>query len=212
MAVKESYLTIMDPVEVEMVEKRSKFLGHMIHVKSRQEAESFISAIRSEYKDATHNVPAYSIYKSGVMYCSDDGEPHGTAGKPILEVLKRERIYDVCVVVTRYFGGVLLGTGGLVGAYSSVCKKLLKNAVIAKCLLCARVKIFVEYGEFSKLQHLIESFDARIVEKSFSDKVELELLIDVENKGKFEKLLSERTSGGVKIENIGEAWERIKKL
>ena len=210
--MKESYLTIMDPVEVEMVEKRSKFLGHMIHVKSRREAESFISAIRSEYKDATHNVPAYSIYKNGVMYCSDDGEPHGTAGKPILEVLKRERIYDVCVVVTRYFGGVLLGTGGLVGAYSSVCKKLLKNAVIAKSLLCARVKIFVEYGEFSKLQNLIESFDARVVEKSFSDKVELELLIDVENKEKFEKLLSERTSGGFRIENIGEAWERIKKL
>ena len=210
--MKESYLTIMNPVEVEMVEKRSKFLGHMIHVKSRQEAESFISAIRLEYKDATHNVPAYSIHKSGVMYCSDDGEPHGTSGKPILEVLKREQIYDVCVVVTRYFGGVLLGTGGLVGAYSSVCKRLLENAVIAKCLLCACVKIFVEYGEFSKLQHLIEKFDARVVEKNFSDKVELELLIDVANKEKFEKLLSEKTSGGVKVENIGEAWERIKRL
>ena len=208
--MEKSYLTILDPVEVEMVEKRSKFLGHMVHVKSRQEAESFISSIRSEYKDATHNVPAYSIYKSGVMYCSDDGEPRGTSGKPILEVLKRENIYDVCVVVTRYFGGTLLGTGGLVGAYSGVCKRLLENAVIAKCLLCARVKIFVEYGEFSKLQNLIESFDARVVEKNFSDKVKLELLIDVENEEEFEKLLIEKTGGGVKIENIGEAWERIK--
>ena len=204
------YLTVMDPVRVELTQKRSKFLGHMAYVRDRQEAERFISKIKSEYKDATHNVPAYSIHKSGVMYCSDDGEPHGTSGKPILEILKREQIYDVCVVVTRYFGGVLLGTGGLVGAYSAVCKKLIENAVIAKCVLCARMKIFVEYGEFSKLQYLIENCDVNVVEKNFLDRVELELLIGVENKQKFEKLLSEKTNGGVVVENIGEEWERIK--
>ena len=208
--MEESYLTVMDPVNVELIEKRSKFLGHMVHVKDRQEAERFILEIRSQYKDATHNVPAYSIHKNGVMYCSDDGEPHGTSGKPILEILKREQIYDVCVVVTRYFGGVLLGTGGLVGAYSSVCKKLIENADIAKCVLCARLKIFVAYGEFAKLQHIIENCDVNVVEKNFLDKVELELLIDVENKQGFEKLLAEKTGGGVTIENIGEAWERIK--
>ena len=207
-----SYLTVMDPVEVEIIEKRSKFLGHMIHVESRREAESFISSIKSKYKDATHNVPAYSIYRGGIMFCSDDGEPHGTSGKPILEILRQEQIFDVCVVVTRYFGGVLLGTGGLVGAYSGVCKKLLENAVIAKCLLCARVKIFVEYREFSKLQHLIESFDVSIVEKNFLDKVELELLIDVKNKEKFRKLLFDKIGYRAKIEDIGEAWERMKIL
>ena len=95
-----SYLTIMDSVNAELVVKQSKFLGHMSYVKSKEEAEMFIAKIRSEYKDATHNVPAYSIYCNGVMYCSDDGEPHGTAGKPILEILKRE---NICLIYNKIF-------------------------------------------------------------------------------------------------------------
>lgn len=205
-----SYLTIMDSVNAELVVKQSKFLGHMSYVKSKEEAEMFIAKIRSEYKDATHNVPAYSIYCNGVMYCSDDGEPHGTAGKPILEILKRENIYDVCVVVTRYFGGVLLGTGGLVSAYSDTCKELIKKAVIAKRALCASLNVVVDYGEFNKIEHFIQNYDVSIVDKNFSDKVSMTLLIKSENEDRFKKLLMEKTAANLKIESIGHSWERIK--
>ena len=208
--MKTSYLTIMDSVTAELVVKQSKFLGHMSYVESKEAAELFISKIRSEYKDATHNVPAYSIYCNGVMYCSDDGEPHGTAGKPILEILKRENIYDVCVVVTRYFGGVLLGTGGLVSAYSDTCKKLLEKAVIAKRVSCASLNIVVDYGEFNKIEHFIKNYDVNVVDKNFSDKVSVTLLVKSEDEDRFKKLLMEKTAANLKIKSIGHSWERIK--
>lgn len=204
-----SYLTIMDSVTVELIVKQSKFLGHMSYVRSKEDAEMFISKIRTEYKDATHNVPAYSIYCNGLMYCSDDGEPHGTAGKPILEIVKRENIYDVCVVVTRYFGGVLLGTGGLVSAYSDTCKMLIEKATIAKQTLCATLNIVVDYSEFSKIEHFIEKYNANVVEKNFYDKVRMTLLVKSEEEDIFKKLLMEKTAANISIKNVGNSWERI---
>lgn len=205
-----SYLTIMDSVTAELVEKQSKFLGHMSYVESKEDAEMFISKIRSEYKDATHNVPAYSIYCNGVMYCSDDGEPHGTAGKPILEILKREKIYDVCVVVTRYFGGVLLGTGGLVSAYSDTCKMLIEKAIIARRTLCANLNVVVDYSEFSKIEYFIEKYNANVIEKNFYDKVSMTLLVKSEDEDVFRKLLMEKTAANITIKNIGNSWERVR--
>ena len=144
------------------------------------------------------------------MYCSDDGEPHGTAGKPILEILKREKIYDVCVVVTRYFGGVLLGTGGLVSAYSDTCKMLLDKASIARRTLCATLNVVVDYSEFSKIEHFIEKFNANVIEKNFYDKVSMTLLVKSEEEDVFRKLLMEKTAAKINIKNMGNSWERIR--
>ena len=202
--MKESYLTIIDPVEVEMVEKRSKFLGHMIHVRSRLEAESFISAIRSEYKDATHNVPAYSVYKNGVMYCSDDGEPHGTSGKPILEVLKRERIYDVCVVVTRYFGGILLGTGGLVRAYSAAAALGVEEAIPVTVRLYIKGKMRFGYERYGPISAALAAEGAIIDDTSFTDSVEVSFRIAEEEFQNICNIIINITNGSIFPEKTGE--------
>ena len=119
---KEGY-TILNQVEVSFEEKRSRFICNIKRISDESEAMEFIETIRSKYKDANHNVYAYITNNGISMRYSDDGEPQGTAGPPVLEVLKRENLIDVAVVVTRYFGGVLLGAGGLVRAYGASCKQ-----------------------------------------------------------------------------------------
>ena len=121
------YKTILDPAEDEFVEKKSRFIAYTSPVHTVEEANAFIAGIRQRHWDATHNVPAF-VLRSGVQRSSDDGEPGGTAGMPVLDVLLKSGVQDVCVVVTRYFGGILLGAGGLVRAYSHACSLALEAA------------------------------------------------------------------------------------
>ncbi len=205
----ESFLTIMDFVEAELVEKHSRFLGHMCHTIDKEQSEKFISKIKSEYKDASHNVSAYTIYDTGIMYCSDDGEPQGTAGRPVLEVLKREKIFNVCVVITRYFGGVLLGTGGLARAYSDTCKLLIKNANFANCKICDFLTVIVDYSDLSKVERIIEDFEVRILRKDFADKVSVNLLIETEQLDALKNALTNATAAKAEIKINESNWERI---
>ena len=124
------YKTVQKSSNDEFVEKRSRFIGYCTPVKSEQEAVDFINAKRSEHWNATHNVYAYSLREGNIKRYSDDGEPSGTAGMPVLEVITNNDVFDVCIVVTRYFGGVLLGTGGLVRAYSKGVKLALQASKI----------------------------------------------------------------------------------
>ena len=139
----------------EFTEKRSRFIGYCKPVTSEEEATRFISQIRSKHWDARHNVYAYSLREGNIKRYSDDGEPSGTAGMPVLDVIVKNEVFDVCVVVTRYFGGILLGTGGLVRAYSQAAKLALDAGKVALMELCAVCTVHCSYNQYGKVSSLI---------------------------------------------------------
>ena len=169
----EKYLTIFEESQAEYVEKRSKFIATLRHVESEAQAAEFIDEMRSKYWDARHNVFAYSVAGGTLSRFSDDGEPHGTAGKPMLDVIVGSGITDVAVVVTRYFGGVLLGTGGLVRAYSKATRDAIDNAQFAEMIPCTIFSTVCEYTDHQRLTDLIERNGGQIESTDFTDKVTL---------------------------------------
>ena len=145
MAEAELYTTVRNEASAEFEEKRSVFIGHAKHITSEQEALDFVKQIKKKYYDARHNVYAYVLSSAPVMRYSDDGEPQGTGGIPVLETINKSGVTDVCVVVTRYFGGILLGAGGLVRAYSGAVSACLNEAKIVSNELSSELKIEVSY-------------------------------------------------------------------
>ena len=172
------YKTVYCGGEAEIIEKKSRFIATVCPVKSEEEAIAFIESMRKKYWNATHNCFAYVIGEQFQMQrCSDDGEPSGTAGKPMLDVLLGEEIHDVVVVVTRYFGGTLLGTGGLVRAYSGATKEgLLASKVITK-VHGQKLSVQTDYTGLGKIQYILGQRGLTILNSVYTDKVELEVLI-----------------------------------
>ena len=162
-----NYLTIAKEGMDEFVEKKSRFIGRVWLVETEEEALARIQEMKKQHYDATHNCWAYVI-RDGAMRFSDDGEPHGTAGKPILEVINGLGLVNVAVVVTRYFGGVLLGTGGLVRAYSKSTKDALESATVVEMVLCTLFSIECEYQDHAKLLKLFENSEANIENTNFN--------------------------------------------
>ena len=151
----ENYTTVSREAHVEFEEKRSLFIGHAIHVDTEEEAQAFIKKMKKEYSDATHNVSAY-ILKGGIIArYSDDGEPQGTAGMPTLEAIRKSGVTDVCVVVTRYFGGILLGAGGLVRAYSHSAAIAVEGAGIITYEPYSEVELRCGYSEYQKYSNIL---------------------------------------------------------
>ena len=151
----ENYTTVSREAHVEFEEKRSLFIGHAIHVDTEEEAQAFIKKMKKEYSDATHNVSAY-ILKGGIIArYSDDGEPQGTAGMPALEAIRKSGVTDVCVVVTRYFGGILLGAGGLVRAYSHSAAIAVEGAGIITYEPYSEVELRCGYSEYQKYSNIL---------------------------------------------------------
>ncbi len=151
------YRTIKQEARDDFIEKKSTFIGHIKRVQNEEEAKNFINKIKSEHREARHNVYAYVIGENlGIQRYSDDGEPQGTGGIPVLEVIKKAEITDACVVVTRYFGGILLGAGGLTRAYTKGASIAIKAAGIVEKVRAARVIIELDYELLGKLQYLIE--------------------------------------------------------
>ena len=149
------YKTILAQAEAEIVEKKSRFIATVRPVKTEEEARSFIEELKKKYWDATHNVFAYQIgERNEIQRFSDDGEPQGTAGMPVLNVLKGEDVKDTAIVVTRYFGGTLLGTGGLVRAYGKAAKEGLLTAGIAELVLYSRYFVTVDYTDSGTVRSL----------------------------------------------------------
>ena len=146
----------------EFTEKRSRFIGYVKHTDTEEKALSFIAEINEKHKSATHNVYAYSIRENNIMRYSDNGEPQGTAGLPVLDVFRHAEIFDFCCVVTRYFGGILLGTGGLCRAYSHAAKVALENAGIAVMRLWTKAVITVPYPLFEIVQKALNDNGAKI--------------------------------------------------
>lgn len=173
----QEYKTVEKEASDFFIEKKSKFIGYAKPVKTQEEAVKFISEIKSKHWDATHNVYAYVLRENNIQRYSDDGEPSGTAGVPVLDVMLKESLVDVCVVATRYFGGTLLGAGGLVRAYSHTSKIALEAAGIITMAQCSVMSAEVDYSFYDRLNILLSDFSAVILDTSFSDKVCVEFSV-----------------------------------
>ena len=173
----QEYKTVEKEASDFFIEKKSKFIGYAKPVKTQEEAVEFISEIKSKHWDATHNVYAYVLRENNIQRYSDDGEPSGTAGVPVLDVMLKESLVDVCVVATRYFGGTLLGAGGLVRAYSHTSKIALEAAGIITMAQCSVMSAEVDYSFYDRLNILLSDFSAVILNTSFSDKVCVEFSV-----------------------------------
>lgn len=171
------YKTVEKEASDFFIEKKSKFIGYAKPVKTQEDAVEFISKIKSKHWDATHNVYAYVLRENNIQRYSDDGEPSGTAGVPVLDVMLKESLVDVCVVATRYFGGTLLGAGGLVRAYSHTSKIALEAAGIITMAQCSVMSAEVDYSFYDRLNILLSDFSAVILNTSFSDKVCVEFSV-----------------------------------
>ena len=173
----QEYKTVEKEASDFFIEKKSKFIGYAKPIKTQEDALEFISKIKSKHWDATHNVYAYVLRENNIQRYSDDGEPSGTAGVPVLDVMLKESLVDVCVVATRYFGGILLGAGGLVRAYSHTSKIALEAAGIITMAQCSVMSAEVDYSFYDRLNILLSDFSAVILNTSFSDKVCVEFSV-----------------------------------
>ncbi|MCI8290909.1 MAG: YigZ family protein [Clostridia bacterium] len=200
------FQTIKQSVVSEITEKKSKFICHVYHVETVEEAEEILRNLRKKYHDARHNCYAYKIIKDGVMRSSDDGEPSGTAGVPILNILNGRNLSNILVVVTRYFGGILLGTGGLVRAYSSATADALECANILFQELGLEAKFFVEYKDLEELKYHVKNRNISIVDVNYGEKIEI---IVEGTKDDVEKLMNEKISDRIILQDfeiIGEKY------
>ncbi len=198
----DSYLTLKIEAEAVFVEQRSKFITTARPVENAGEAEAFVSRIKQQYKDATHNVWAYFI-DDGNMRASDDGEPSGTAGTPVLQVLKAGRIFKSAIVVTRYFGGILLGAGGLVRAYGAAAKLGVEAAGIVTMTLCERFAITVEYADGDRVKNALQNGGAVVTGTEYTEKVTFEYYLAKEKTGELTAAIAELTAGRAVIRSDG---------
>ena len=190
------YKAVYQGGEGEIVEKKSRFIATVIPAGSEEEVLAFIESVRKKYWDARHHCFAYVIgERNELQRCSDDGEPSGTAGKPMLEVLLGEEIHNVAVVVTRYFGGTLLGTGGLVRAYSAATKQGLASSVIITKILGVKLCISTDYTGLGKIQYILGQRGLQILDSVYTDKVELEALIPEDELAAVKAEITEGTNG-----------------
>lgn len=171
------FKTIKENVSAEIVEKKSKFIANIFYVETREEAENIIKDINKKYHDARHNCYAYRIYsESGIIEkSSDDGEPSGTAGAPMLTILSKNNLANVLVIVTRYFGGILLGTGGLVKAYSSATTVALENANVIEKNIAELYKIQIDYTDLNKFKYFANKNNINILKEEYLINIELEI-------------------------------------
>ena len=204
------YKTVEFQSSDEFIEQRSKFIGYVKPVQTEQQALDFINEKRQKHWDATHNVYAYVLREGNIQRYSDDGEPHGTAGVPTLDVINKSGVTDVVVVVTRYFGGILLGAGGLVRAYTKGAKIALEAGNIITMESCYTAVLECDYNQYGKISGLIPSNNGVIDNTNFTDKVEIEYHISPENFTKFQKQLADTTSGSVETEIIDEKFFKMK--
>lgn len=200
------YKTVKIESSGEFTEKRSRFIGYVKPVKTEQEAVDFINSIRSKHWDARHNVYAYSLREGNIKRYSDDGEPSGTAGMPVLDVITKNEVYDVCVVVTRYFGGILLGTGGLVRAYSQGAKTALEAGHIVKMETCLICSLTCSYNQYGKVSSLIPELGGTVDDSLFEADVTVKFHIKPEMLDRLNKSLADSTSGEVQAISDGEQY------
>lgn len=191
------------------VEKKSKFIGYAKPVSTQDEAVEFINTIKSKHWDATHNVYAYVLRDNNTQRYSDDGEPSGTAGVPVLDVILKENVTDVCVVATRYFGGTLLGAGGLVRAYSHTSKIALDAAHIITMANCQIYSVIVDYSFYDRLNVLLSEFGANVIKSDFSTSVCVEFYIKEDTSELLKDKLTDISNGKYLLNYLRSEFAKI---
>lgn len=203
----DSYKVLLEGGEGEIIEKKSRFIATVAKCETEEEAVRFIESMKKKYWDARHNCSAFVIGDRGELTrCSDDGEPSGTAGRPMLEVLLGEGVRNVAVVVTRYFGGVLLGTGGLVRAYTQAVKEGLNNCVIGTNRLGCELEVVTDYNGVGKILYLLGQRGIEPAESSYTDIVTLRIIFPLEEEDALRREITEVTMGRAGIEKIRELY------
>lgn len=206
----EPYKILYQGGQGEIVEKKSRFIATTRPVKSEEEAMAFVEETKKKYWDARHNCYAWVIGERGqTSRCSDDGEPAQTAGRPMLDVLLGEGLRDICVVVTRYFGGTLLGTGGLVRAYSGAVQEGLRHSVIVEKLPGKRFHIFTDYNGIGKIQYVAGQMEVPILDTEYTDQVAVTLIAPLPLADRLAAQITERTAGKARIEEEGTLYYGI---
>lgn len=193
------FKTIKGEIEASITEKKSKFICHIYHVERIEDAEKKLDEIRKKYHDARHNCYAYKIVDGEVSKASDDGEPSGTAGVPMLNILNGNNLSNILVIVTRYFGGILLGTGGLVRAYSLATTTAIENAEIVMQNIGLEAEFFVKYEEYEELKYHLKNREIEITNAEYAEKIK----VIVEGKEEdINRLFTEKISDRILLENI----------
>lgn len=200
------YLVPFEDAESEFTEKRSRFISHIWRVETEAEARARIEEMKKRYYDARHNCWCYLIRQGGVVRYSDDGEPQGTAGQPMLKVLEREEVTNVCCVVTRYFGGILLGAGGLTRAYSKGAKDALVASGVAVMGAWCRVKVPCTYPLFERVKLEIEAQGGVIDDVAYGADVVLSISLPAEKAEALQARLTELSAGGITIRVLAEEY------
>jgi len=204
------YISVYKAAEAEQLIQRSRFIAHVSPVETYEEAQNFVASVKEKYKDATHNVPAIIIgEKQELKWTSDDGEPQGTSGPPILRMLADEGLTNVALVVTRYFGGIKLGTGGLVRAYSSSAKMALQEAGL--CIACDGYlkKYKIEYSQLARIQNLEKNGNFDIIDIEYADKVTVSISFEKELEPLVSKEILDATAGSCQL--LDQKIEKIRK-
>lgn len=194
------YKTVNGSAEAEFIEKKSRFIGYIRHTATEQEALDFIAEIRAMHRKATHNCFAYILRENNISRHSDDGEPQGTAGVPIYEVLRKEGLTDVTAVVTRYFGGVLLGAGGLVRAYTEGTKIAVEEAEILDMQTADKLVLKLPYTLYGRIGKTLTEYDVRTENEDFGADVTITLFIRQEDREKFTAELIDLCNGGIDVQ------------
>lgn len=210
MSKKDTYKTVKKQSESLLVEKKSKFIANVKPVDNEEDAIAFLNEIRSKYPDATHNVYAYVIDENNIFRYSDDGEPSGTAGMPVLDAIRKSGIVDVAVVVTRYFGGTLLGTGGLVHTYGASAKQGLVESEIVIRQLCDVLAVKVDYNLLGKIQHEIMTKGYLLEDTLYEDEVTFVISCPIDTTERVIKEIVDMTNARAKCEKINKKYVNIK--
>ncbi len=197
-----SFKTVNGENVFELTEKRSKFIATIKHIETEEEATQFINEMRSKYWDARHNVYAYALNDGNIKRFSDDGEPHGTAGKPVLDVIDGAELKNTAIVVTRYFGGILLGTGGLVRAYSASAQGAVSTADIKTMTDCREIEIICEYSMFDTLSSILKDISGGIISTDFLDGVITTVYISETDADAFCERLIDTFNGKITIKQL----------
>ncbi len=201
------YKTLYKYGEDEIIINKSRFIGYAKPIESEEEALEFIEEIKTKHRDATHNVYAYVFGEnSNIQRFSDDGEPSGTAGIPALEVIKKEDLRNVVIVITRYFGGRKLGAGGLIRAYTKGAKIGIEASIIVNMILHKKLKVRIDYTSYGKVENYIINENYILGESVYDDKVNIFVYVEVDKKDEFCNMITDLTSGDGIIEDIGQEY------
>lgn len=197
-----AYLTVAGPGQAEVIVKKSRFIANVAPAKSEADAWRFIARIRTEHAEATHNVIAFKT--AGVQRLSDDGEPSGTAGRPVFDVIDRQGLSDTVIVVTRYFGGILLGAGGLVRAYSQAAVAGVEAAGLARGAMAVDLQLRLDYALVGKVQHLLQQRGALTLRKDFGREVQIQCRLLADHEADLLADLAEVSAGRIRTERLHE--------